>query len=228
MLDREPSASARRAREAVPDGGVVLDVGVGAGAGSLPLSNHASRIVGVDASEDMLGHFLAIAGNAGIAVEGIVGRWPEVAGRVGPADVVLCTHVLYNVPDIAPFVEALWAHARRRVVIEIPDRYPWAWTADLWLRFHGVEMPSGPTADDAEGAIEELDLRVMREEEVRAPEGGFRHRGDAVAMVRRRLCLTADRDPEIAEALGSRLGRTDGLWWVGTPTRTAVTLWSDT
>ena len=35
--------------------------------------------------------------------------------------------------------------------------------------------------------------------------GGFARREDAIHSVRKRLCLPADRDPEIAEALGGRL-----------------------
>ena len=37
----------------------------------------------------------------------------------------------------------------------------------------------------------------------------------------------ADRDAEIADALGGRLRETDGLWDVGPEERTVVTLWWD-
>ncbi len=111
--------------------------------------------------------------------------------------------------------------------MEIPDRYPWAWTQDLWLRFHGLEVPSGPTAEDAAAALEELGVAAKREEETRPPEGGFRRAEDAVAMVRRRLCLPQERDAEVAEALGSRLVRDGDRWWVGPSQRTAVTFWWD-
>ncbi len=38
---------------------------------------------------------------------------------------------------------------------------------------------------------------------------------DAVALIRRRLCLDASRDDELVEALGTRLGERDGLWSAG-------------
>ena len=58
---------------------------------------------------------------------------------------------------------------------------------------------------------------------------GFAGREDAIHMVRKRLCLGADRDEEIAEALGAqRLREADGLWDVGPMERTIVTLWWDT
>ena len=47
------SASHRRALDALPKDGSVLDVGVGAGAASLPLASRAYLIVGVDRSETM-------------------------------------------------------------------------------------------------------------------------------------------------------------------------------
>ena len=46
--------------------------------------------------------------------------WPDVASQAPPADVVVSSHVLYNVPDIGPFLVALHEHARRRVVVETP------------------------------------------------------------------------------------------------------------
>ena len=50
---------------------------------------------------------------------------------------------------------------------------------------------------------------------------------DAIALVRKRLCLAADRDDEIAEALGSRLGEHVGLWTAGPHEQAVVTLWWD-
>lgn len=224
----EPTPSSRRALEALPEGGTVLDVGVGAGAASLPLASRASLIVGVDSSEGMLEQFRDAAAKAGVRVEAVLGSWPDVAGRVAPADVVVCHHVLYNVQDLEPFVDALDERARRRVVVEITETHPLAWMNDLWMRFHRLERPAGPTADDAEEALHELGVDPRREDYVPAMErAGFERREDAVALVRRRLCLPPERDPEIEEALGDRLVHREGLWSAGPPTRTFVTLWWD-
>lgn len=224
----EPTPSARRALEALPEGGTVLDVGVGAGATSLPLAGRASRITGVDQSEGMLAAFLNAAETAGVASSSVQGTWPEVAGGVDSADVVVCGHVLYNVQDLSPFVEALTNQARRRVVVEITDRHPWAWMNDLWVTFHGIERPSGPTAGDAAKALAELGVDARRQTYVAPPlPAGFDRREDAVALVRRRLCLTADRDREIAGTLGERLKERDGLWSAGPAEQRLVTLWWD-
>jgi SAM-dependent methyltransferase len=214
--------------ESLPEGGSVLDIGVGAGAASLPLGGIASLIVGVDTSEDMLAAFRDEARGRRIATRELAGRWPDIAPLAPVADVVVCNHVLYNVPEIEPFTRALDEHARRRVVIEITATHPLAWMNDLWLRFHGLERPSGPTADDALDALRELGFGPRREDEMREPRtGGFPTREDAVSLVRRRLCLPAERDPEIADALGDRLAARNGLWSAGPREQIVVALWWD-
>ncbi|HEX6230104.1 MAG TPA: methyltransferase domain-containing protein [Actinomycetota bacterium] len=226
--DLSPSTSLRRARGALPDGGSVLDVGVGGGAASLPLVPPAARIVGVDGSQELLGVFEAAARRLGVETVAVLGSWPDAADRVERADVVVCSHVLYNVQDLDPFVRALDDHARRRVVVEITERHPLAWMSDLWRRFHGLVRPDHPTADDAHAALREMGLDARREDETRPPRSsGFERREDAVALVRRRLCLTEDRDEELAEALGDRLIERDGLWSAGPAEQTVVTLWWD-
>ncbi|HEU4354614.1 MAG TPA: class I SAM-dependent methyltransferase, partial [Actinomycetota bacterium] len=211
---------------ALPDGGSVLDIGVGGGAASLPLAPPAGRVIGVDESEGMLDAFRQAA--SGLDVRTVLGRWPDVAADVGSADLAVSHHVLYNVQDLEPFVRALDDHARRRVVLEITAQHPLAWMSDLWLRFHALVRPVGPTSADAARALSELGYPVRHEIETRRPRSsGFERRDDAISLVRRRLCLTADRDPEIADALGDRLIERDGLWSAGPREQVVATLWWD-
>ena len=208
----------------------MIDIGVGGGATSLPLAGRAGSIVGIDAQADMLDGFLANAAAAGVEARGVTGTWPDAAAEVEPADVVVAGHVLYNVPAIEPFARALDEHARRRVVLELTAKHPLDWMRDLWLRFHDLERPVGPTAEDARAVLGELGFAVEREERVVAGErvsGGFGRREDAIHSIRKRLCLPADRDAEIADALGDRLREFDGVWDVGPVERTVVTLWWD-
>jgi SAM-dependent methyltransferase len=215
----------------LPQGGSVLDIGVGGGGTSLPLARRAGLIVGVDAQPDMLEGFLANAAAAGVAARAVAAAWPADAADVEVADVVVAGHVLYNTSDLVPFAESLSDHARLRVVVELTDRHPLYWMRDLWSRFHGLERPTSPTAADAEAVLNEVGLDTGGDQRVissRHGGGGFARREDAIHVVRKRLCLSADRDDEIAEALGKeRLRRIDGVWDIGPAERTVVTIWWD-
>jgi SAM-dependent methyltransferase len=223
---RPATPSNLEAARHLPAGGTVLDVGAGGGAASLPLAGTAGRLVGVDESPGMVASFLAAAEQAGVPAEGVEGSWPEVAGRVGPADVVVCHHVLYNVADLAPFAAALTDHARRRVVAELTERHPLVGLAPLWRRFHGLERPAGPGADDAVAALEAVGLAVDRQDWESRDRFGFDDFDELVAFTRRRLCLPAERDPEVADALLEQgTHRVDGVWVSGQPRRVTTLSW---
>jgi len=223
-----PTPTTLRALERLPEGGRVLDVGSGGGATSLPLAGRAGVLIGVDAQEDMLEGFLANARAAGVSAEAVHGGWPDVAGTIPPVDVALAGHVLYNVADLEPFVRATAGVARNRVVFELTERHPLSWMSDLWVRFHGLERPSGPTCDDAVDAIGETGFDPQIERWEAPPRGGgFARRADALALVRRRLCLPASEDEALAVALGPRLAEHDGLWSAGPNDQALATIWFD-
>ncbi|MGH9035578.1 MAG: class I SAM-dependent methyltransferase, partial [Acidimicrobiia bacterium] len=146
--------------------------------------------------------------------------WPEVAGEVEAADVVVCAHVLYNVGDIERFVAALTAKARRLVVVELTVAHPQAHLNPLWRHFHGLERPTGPTADDALTVLGEMGLEagVVRWQAPGRWESAPRE--ELVAFARRRLCLSPERDPEVAVALDELFETSPRqlatLWWPGT------------
>ncbi|HEX3606030.1 MAG TPA: methyltransferase domain-containing protein [Candidatus Dormibacteraeota bacterium] len=215
------TVSHRRALEALPRHGRVIDVGAGGGAMSRPLALAGAHVVAVDASEEML------EASGGDTL--VPGRWPEVAAEAGAADVVVCGHVLYNCGDLAPFVLALDAAAGRRVVVEITESHPRDTPEEraLWRHFWDLERPDGPGWEDAVAVLREIgiDPRVERWERPR----GFavRHRDHLVAGFRRRLCLPPERDPELVELLAPWVVHEDGRWLVGGRPRGLVTLWWD-
>jgi SAM-dependent methyltransferase len=222
--EEPPSPSTRRALEALPEGGSVLDVGSGAGAASLALVPPAGSIIAVDPSAEMLEAFEDLAATRPVQHEIIRGGWPDIAGSVEPSDIVVCHHVVYNVQNLEPFVRELSTHARRRVVVELTAEHPRAWMNDLWMRFHGLERPTRPTADDLVAALGQIGITPAREDWSVAREA-FASRGEAVALARARLCLTADRDEEVAEALGDRLReQRGGDWALGPPDQALTTL----
>ncbi|MHB8505615.1 MAG: methyltransferase domain-containing protein, partial [Acidimicrobiales bacterium] len=157
------SASLLVEREALARGGEVLDVGCGGGAAGLALVPPATHVTGVDSSAELIAVFDADAAEAGIPHAAVVGTWPDVAGEAPAADVVVCHHVVYNVPTIEPFVAALARHARRRVVVELTARHPLCATAPLWRRFWAIERPAGPTAEDFRGVLAGMGIAVRTE-----------------------------------------------------------------
>jgi SAM-dependent methyltransferase len=188
--------SRRAAQALLPDGGTVLDVGCGGGAASFALAERAGHLTGADQQQDMLDAFAAEARARGVPHRTVLGRWPEAAARAGTADVVVCHHVLHNVVDLVPFLEALTAAAHRGVVVEMMGEHPMAWLDPLWARFHGLHRPPPATTDDAVAVLREVGVQpdVQRWERTLPP------RQDP-AWVARRLCLPETAVPEVAAAL---------------------------
>lgn len=207
--DQDVSVSHRWAREALAmiggRRGTVLDVGCGGGRSSVPLAASASRITGVDGHQQMLDNFAAACAQAGVAHREVLGSWPQVAAVVDPADVVVCHHVVYNVGEIAPFVRELAAHARRRVVVELPLHHPTSPFDPLWKRFWNLDRPDEPSAELFVDVVRSLGFRPRTSTTVRSPRKPSLARAEYVAFVRRRLCLSVDRDVEIDAALGEDL-----------------------
>jgi len=214
----EVSASRRRAAEAVPPGGSVLDVGCGGGAASLPLAPPAGLLVGLDPSEEMLVEYARLADERGAAHSEVLGGWPDVADDAPTVDVVVCHNVVYDVPDLPPFVEALTAHARRRVVVEMSADHPTMPMGVLWKAIHGIERPARPTADDAIEVLTDMGLDVGVERFTRQ-WNHVHERSQRVAFLRRRLCVGPERDAEIDALLTPE---------IASPIREVVTLWWDT
>lgn len=217
--------SRRAALEALPPGGSVLDIGAGAGAASLPLAPPARSVTAVDSNRSMLEAFAAETGRAAVGHAEIEGTWPEVSGRAPVADVVVCHHVVYNVAALPPFLEALGSHARRRVVVELTTSHPMTSLGPLWERFHALTRPRGPGLEDFLTVADWLGIPYHCQT-WDPPTGDPPDRAHVIRTVRKRLCLTADRDPDIDAALPPGFSMHAGfapggagfatVWWPGT------------
>lgn len=201
-LSADPSGpSFERARDALDPPGSVLDVGSGPGAACLPLLPRATAVTAVDADERMLGMLAERTAARGVVARCVHGRWPQVARQVPAADVVTCHHVLYNVQDLEPFVADLTGHARRLVVTETTATHPLTSLNQLWLDFHGLRRPDGPTADDLLAILRAMGLRPGYQRWSRPSGADYASFADLVDVTRRRLCLPRDRAEDVAEAL---------------------------
>lgn len=213
------SISHQRAREALPDGGSVLDVGSGGGRASFAVAPPAGNVLAADHQEGMLAAYAQAAEERGLAHREFLGDWPDIADEVPEADVVVCHHVAYNVRDIVPFLRALNDHARRRVVLEVPMSHPLSNMNALWKKFWDLDRPTKPTGDEllaiasAMGFDAHMDVWVDEAwgARVAMPEG------ERVRFARIRLCLTEDRDAEVAAALleqqDSQPRKVATVWW---------------
>jgi SAM-dependent methyltransferase len=203
------------AREALPIGGTVLDVACGAGAASVRLD--PERVTGVDPNERLLEAFATRAQSVGLKATTIKGTWPDTAAEAPAADVVVCHHVVYNVPDLATFAVALGEHARDRVVVELTAVHPMAWMAPYWQAMHGLEQPDRPVLEDAIAVLEELGVQIQTQRWRRHyPMIG--ETGDqALQRIARRLCLQQARYEELRRVLTHtpppRESEVVTLWW---------------
>jgi SAM-dependent methyltransferase len=195
----EDTLSDRVAREALPPGGEVLDVGVGAGAASLRLA--AGRVIGVDPSAVLLDAFSERAARLGIPHMAIQGAWPDVASRAPVADVAVCHHVAYNIADLASFAQALTEHTTMRVVLELTAVHPMSWLAPYWKALHDISQPECPIADDAIAVLAELGLVVHHERWRRRIQMIGESGDERLLRIARRLCLSPDRYDELRAQL---------------------------
>jgi SAM-dependent methyltransferase len=225
--------SFQRAWAALDPPGSVLDIGSGAGAASLPLLPRCTGLTAVDADPDML----ELLGTRVAACTGgppasplpsptlIQGRWPDVAAVAATADVVTCHHVVYNVPDIEPFLAALTAAARRLVVVEMTAKHPLVSLNSLWLRFHGVVRPDGPTADGLVEILAAMGLQAGAEHWTRPGGRDYESKDELVDVTRRRICLPPDRAGDVADALADLGIDLDNPPDLGSSGRELVTIW---
>jgi SAM-dependent methyltransferase len=217
--DVPDSPSHRLARAALPEAGSVLDVGSGGGRASIALVPPAATLVAVDHQQAMLDAFADAASRRGVQAREVLGDWPAVADRAPECDVVVCHHVAYNVAEIVPFLRALDAHARRRVVIELPAHHPLTHLNPLWKRFWDLDRPTRPTAHDLQAiacaAGFDAQIETWQDEtwgrRVALPDD------ERVRYARIRLCLSQDRDAEVAAALMAEADAAPRevatIWW---------------
>lgn len=209
------SPSHRRAREVLPDRGSVLDVGCGGGRASMALVPPAGTVVGVDSRPEMLAAYADAAERRGVHHAEVLGRWP--AAEADKADVVVCHHVVYDVPDLVPFVQQLHSHARHRVVLELSAEHPLAHLAPYWRRFWDLDRPDGPTAHDCLLVLREAGIDAHLEEWDDDRPWGRLDPDETVRVLRTRLCLPASRDAEVAAAIAATPDRgprrTATVWW---------------
>lgn len=179
----------------------------------------AGTLMAVDHQQGMLDAFGDAAARRGVRSALYLGDWPAIANMVPECDVVVCHHVVFNVPDIVPFLQALDRHARARVVIEMPVHHPLTHLNPLWKQFWDLDRPSRPTSDDLLALARAMGFDAHSQEWEDQTWGQRVALPDAerVRFARIRLCLADDRDAEVAAALIASADQApravSTIWW---------------
>lgn len=101
LLVLEPYLSPRK---------TLIDVGAGAGRHAMPLAERLEWVTAIEPSDGMRSH---IAPRDNMTI--VASTWEDA--EVAPADLVICSHVLYGVADPVPFITKLNRSARDRVFV---------------------------------------------------------------------------------------------------------------
>jgi SAM-dependent methyltransferase len=208
----------------------VLDVGAGPGRHTIPLARVARRVTAVEPSEGMRESLRENVAAAGLTnVEVIGAEWPLPPDLQTPtADLVVCSHVLYPVVEVEPFLRALNAAAERAVylVMRIGQREePYL---DLFAQLLGEPRALSPTALDLFNVAHQLGFPASFDVVPFPSWRSFESRDDAVAQVRAELLNPADPavDEPIRAFLSERLVERDGaLGLIADQPRAGVVWW---
>lgn len=212
----EDSPSHKVAREALPEGGSVLDIGCGGGIAAFALVPKVKKVIGIDHQSEMLEMFIANARRFNCEYITIEGFWPEVSDQTPSADLVVSHHVAYNVPNIEEFLIAMNDKAKKRIVIEIPQQHPLTNMNQMWSHFWGISRPTEPSADLLFATILELGFPAKMDKWSGEMRGEI-DLDQAAEFNRIRLCLPKSKLGEVRayiEANPPKKERTLAtIWW---------------
>ena len=198
----EMSPSHERAFEALPENGSILDIGCGGGIAAFAMGKKAGKVIGVDHQDEMLEMFSENARARATESKVHLGFWPAISDEVEIADVVVAHHVVYNVLEIVPFLEAMNAHALKRVVIEMPQHHPLSNLSGAWKHFWNLDRPIKPTPKDLLNVLHDMGINAhlqLWSGPVRVEQNPEK----TVEFTRIRLCLDKRQDSEINQFLAN-------------------------
>lgn len=134
----------RRVRERLTPQLSVLDVGAGTGRFSLALAPYAYQVTALEPNASMLDYLRQeIAASNLSNLVTVQSRWEDAPADLR-ADIVICSHVLYPILDIAPFLEKLDAACEQACYLYLRATQIDMLTAPFWRHFHGAERQLAP------------------------------------------------------------------------------------
>ena len=115
----------------------LIDVGAGTGRHATPLAERLEWVTAVEPSDGMRSH---IPPRDNMTV--VASTWEDA--EVAPADLVICSHVMYGVAEPVPFVEKMERSARERVFVMMRETDLPHPAAEIRRRLAGAAGPRLP------------------------------------------------------------------------------------
>ncbi|MCE2527967.1 MAG: methyltransferase domain-containing protein [Actinomycetia bacterium] len=223
---QEPTPTNSLVSRMLGSDGTLIDVGAGTGRSCLPYARAGHQVTAVEKNPGMAAGLQEEVNAEGLEVEVLVGPWPEAAARTPVADVVLSSHVVYDVPEIAPFITGLAGHGRRGVVVEMTDVHPWTKMNYLYRAIHDLDRPQGPSVEDlVEVVVTELGAEVGVVRWERAPDLWFLSWQEILDYYGKRVVVPRARREELRPLLEEFVVPRDNRLYVEEGPRSFATLW---
>ena len=218
-----------RLRSRLLPGDALLDVGAGGGRLALPLALSCRSVTAVEPSPSMCAVLRETAGESGIGVNVVESDW--LSAEVEPADVTLCSHVMYVVEDIEPFIRKLERHSRRLALAVMFRSAPQSQLYGLWEQVHGEPRRALPSLPQFRNVLDELGIACQVEELPGERPFGFASEEEAKEIIAHRLYVAPGSQAEarLARALdGSLAEEDDGVWRIkdSRPLQPCIVSWT--
>ena len=189
----------------------LIDVGSGPGRLALPLALRCRHVTAVEPSPAMAQAFLEEAQTHNIQNINLVeSTWEDA--QTQPADLVLCSHVLYTARRIDRFIDKLTSHALERVLVVLFWDPPQHRSYPLWPDVHGESRLPLPSAPQLLELLDEMGISP-HVEDLPTPElRGFQTADEAWQQTRGMLFLTegSEKDRLSRSTIENHLEQRDG------------------
>jgi SAM-dependent methyltransferase len=166
----------------------VLDIGAGAGRHALFLAQQVAQVIAVEPSPSMRQQLEARQANIeGAPLTVLPAAWPDIT--TPQCDIAICSHVLYGVREVGPFLTAMDAAARRACFVLLGMQQPSFALAPFWERINGTPRLPLPGALECLNVLYQLGIPAQLAL-VPASHFVFAGREEALEDIRWRLGLS--------------------------------------
>lgn len=208
-------------------GSTLVDIGAGTGAWAALLSRHARHVTAVEPSASMIEVMrdnLAAEGITNVTI--VQGSWPEV--EVPEHDMALCSHAMYNCPDLPGFIRRMEALTRRTCFLVLRAPVARGLMAQMAMHVWGQPYDS-PNFQIAYNILLQMGIyaNVLMEDTGLWEPWQHASLEEALAGVKRRFGLEKDdrHDAYLADMLHKNLVYQDGCYLWPRGVRSALVYW---